>query len=175
MTYTKEEIKLLWDNLELCVPFNGRDICPVDTILIMIYTGMRPEELLKVKNEDIHLEERYIMVCDSKNGSKRIVPIHEDIYPLIKKRKETTGKYFFEYETDTPPTLQQYRSQCFKPIMLKLDIKHTLQESRHTFIEMANKYIMQPNEITGFAVRNSKTPEELVKEINKIEFVKRNK
>ena len=45
--FTSEEIKLLWDNLEV-QPYIG-------IILILIYSGVRISELLGLKLEDVHL------------------------------------------------------------------------------------------------------------------------
>ena len=52
--FTDEEINKLWDNLD--------KYKYIDTILIMIYTGMRIGELLNLKKEDIDLIEQTITV-----------------------------------------------------------------------------------------------------------------
>ena len=109
MSYTKEEIKTLWDNLDLGIPFKDGMIYPVDLILVSIYTGIRPTELIKLENEHINLDELYIEIVDGKTGD-RSIPIHDDIYPLVKKRKETGGKYFANL------TMIQYM-ETFKKIM----------------------------------------------------------
>lgn len=49
-------------------------------ILIMIYTGVRIDELLSLKKENIHLEEHYFDVIKSKTENG---PISDYIYPLI--------------------------------------------------------------------------------------------
>ena len=46
--YSDEEIKTLWSKLY--------EISNVDIILIMIYTGLRPTELLEILTENVHLE-----------------------------------------------------------------------------------------------------------------------
>lgn len=51
--FTDKEIKFLWDNLWT--------INNVDIVLIYIYTGCRPVELLEIKSEDVHLKERYMI------------------------------------------------------------------------------------------------------------------
>lgn len=175
MAYTKEEIKTLWDNLELGTPYKDDVIYPVDTLLILIYTGMRPGELLGLENENINLEDRYITIVGSKTG-ERIIPIHEDIYPLIKKRKGEGYKYFVNHIEDKPLTLPVYLKFYFEPVMKKLNMPHSIHSSRKTFLELAKIYSPAENgnmQIMGFAVLNDKTPEELVKEINKIEFIEK--
>lgn len=58
----------------------------IDTILILIYTGMRVGELLDIKVENVHINEKY-MVGGSKTeaGKNRVIPFHERIVPLVKK------------------------------------------------------------------------------------------
>ena len=50
----------------------------------MIYTGVRIDELLSLKKENIHLEEHYFDVIKSKteNGIRK-VPISDYIYPFV--------------------------------------------------------------------------------------------
>lgn len=186
--YTLEEIKLLWDNLELGVPLqfsakDKRDVYMVDTLLILIYTGMRPGELLKIENEKIFLEDRYMIGgFKSKAGTDRIIPIHEDIYPLIKKRKEVGGKYLVKYKADSPPTMQQYRQYIFDPMMEKLKLEHLPHDGRHTFSTIADSYIdlEKKKRIMGHAIQDitqgtytHKTAEDLVEMVNKVIFLKK--
>ena len=175
MAYTKEEIKTLWDNLELGVPYKDDVIYPVDTLLILIYTGMRPGELLGLENENINLEDRYITIVGGKTGD-RIIPIHEDIYPLIKKRKGEGYKYFINHIEDEPLTLPVYLKFYFEPVMKTLNMTHSIHSSRRTFAEIAKVYIPEDSgkmRIMGLTELKDKTPEELVKEINKIEFIEK--
>lgn len=51
--FTTEEIQLLWDNVD--------KIDGVDTVLILIYTCVRINELLTQENEKINFEERYMI------------------------------------------------------------------------------------------------------------------
>lgn len=52
--FTDEEIReKLWENVD--------KIDDLDTILILIYTGMRVSEFLEIKNENVHLDERYMI------------------------------------------------------------------------------------------------------------------
>lgn len=48
--FTKKEIQKLWDNI---------DVEWVDTVIIFLYTGFRISELLSIKIEDVHLDEKY--------------------------------------------------------------------------------------------------------------------
>lgn len=116
--FTEEEIELLWDNLEM------QD---VDLVLIHIYTGVRPGELVSIKIDDINLNERY-MRCGIKTefSRNRIVPLHSKIIPLIKKRMDICySKTFLPYGD------KAYRNR-FKKVMEKLELRHIPHECRHT-------------------------------------------
>lgn len=80
--FTDDEIQILWDNLNKSY---------VDSILIMIYTGMRIGELREMKIENINLKER-IMISGlkTKAGKDRRIPIHHKILPLIESKMNQT-------------------------------------------------------------------------------------
>lgn len=84
--YSDEEIKTLWSKLY--------EINNVDIILIMIYTGLRPTELLEILTENVHLEEKYMIGgIKTDAGNDRIIPLNDKIIPLIKNRYDPNKKY----------------------------------------------------------------------------------
>lgn len=121
--FTAEEIQKLWDNIN--VPF-------ADTVLIMIYTGLRVGELLNLKNEDINLEENIISVKESKTETGiRDVPIKNSILKLITKRM-ILGNVFFITDKNRPVLYNKYR-RIFTELLKKLEIaEHTIHDCRHT-------------------------------------------
>lgn len=137
--FSREEIKLLWDNIDwilepektgttLGMPF-------MDMVIIHIYTGVRPQELFDLKKSDVHLDERWIDLRGTKTAAaKRIVPIHKKIIPLIKKRMEQTdSEYLFVSGTGKPFSNPLYRNNFFMPMCKHFGMKHTPHECRHTF------------------------------------------
>jgi len=44
-------------------------------IRVLYSTGLRITEAISIKNEDVHLDRRYIHIRESKNGSERLVPV----------------------------------------------------------------------------------------------------
>ena len=185
--YTEEEIKLLWDNLDMTVPLQTSkgvyiDIAPVDIILIMIYTGMRPSEVLKQEIEKIHLEEKYMIGgLKTDAGIDRIIPLHDDIVPLIKKRMDEGGKYLIKYKSDKPPSLNAYRLYMYDPVITELGIKHLPHDGRHTFATFADKALISEHmvkRIMGHTIKDitqgvytHKDASELVEAVNKITFL----
>ena len=185
--YTAEEIAMLWDNLKTPVPLRHsrhefKDVFPADIVLMLIYTGMRPSELLKMECANVNLEER-CMVGGSKTeaGKNRVIPLHDDILPLVAARMELGNKYLITYKTDKPPTLQQFRVYMHDPLLVnKMDLMHLPHDGRHTFATFAHRFRIDKlieKKIMGHAVPDitdgiytHKDAQELVEEVNKIVF-----
>ena len=110
--FTPDEIKALWD----------AEIYPV---LIMIYTGMRIGEYLKIECENIHFDERY-MVGGIKTaaGKNRIIPIHESIAPMIRDRM--SGRFLSDFSC--------YRLflEKWNEWMIQINTEHLPHDTRHT-------------------------------------------
>lgn len=167
--FTNEEIELLWNNLELEW---------VDTVLILIYTGMRIGELLDVKNEDINLEEEYIVGGNkTEAGKNRLIPLNKKIIPLIKNRM-SEHKYFILNYKNKQKGYSNYKRENFEKLMRTLNMEHTPHDTRHTFATLLNNANANPTNIiklighanfnTTEKVYTHKDIEELKKTINKI-------
>ena len=136
--FTEEEIVLLWDNIKIMEY--------ADTILILIYTGMRINELLKLEKKNVNLENNTIIGGSKTDaGKNRIIPIHPKILPLIIKRMgnkteylipNRTGRNYYEYNN--------FRQNEFVKIM-----EHTIHDTRHTFATMISDVSDNENAITG--------------------------
>ena len=141
--FTDEEIALLWENVN--------ELEYSDVILILIYTGMRINELLKLPKENVNLEEN-IIIGGSKTeaGKNRIIPIHPKIIPLVIKRMENKTEYlisnrrksnYYEYNN--------FRTKEFMAIMKQLGMEHTIHDTRHTFATMISDVSDNESAITG--------------------------
>lgn len=119
--FTKEQIKEL---------FKHDDDLIVQSILIMIYTGMRPSELLELKEENIHIEERYMIGgIKTKNGIDRVIPIHECIVEYMRSFKANPlGISYQKYLRYFHDIQKQYNFNC------------TPHSCRHTFATLCNEY-----------------------------------
>lgn len=168
--FTDEEIQKLKDN---------DNIDGVDTILILIYTGMRINELLKLKTSNIHLEERYwIGGSKTEAGKDRIIPLHKSIIPYIKSRYNLKNKYLLSDNNGNPIPYYKYNNEVWKPIMKQLGMKHTIHETRHTLATKLDQ--VEENKLTikrllghatqDITARYTKTSiEQLINCIDKIE------
>lgn len=138
-------------------------------LLVLVYTGMRINELLRLKTENIYLDERY-MITGSKTdaGKGRIVPIHKCLIPIFKGRSNYEyfcGNKELSYET------ARYWIE---------DEEYTFHEARHTFVSLADEYELNEiavKRIVGHSTTNitdriytHKTLRQLLKEIDKLPY-----
>ena len=168
--FTRQKINKLWSNL---------NIEGVDTVLILIYTGMRVGELLNLTKDNIYLRQKYLKITKSKTkAGLRSIPIHEKILPLIINRMNKYGKFLICDETGNPYNYSKYRT-LWNKIMQQINAKyHSTHDCRHTCATLldnaeANEYAKR--RILGHAtgdvtdtVYTHKNLKQLRKAINKI-------
>ena len=64
----------------------GTALICIPAILRLLYgTGMRVSEALSIRNRDVHLDEHYIHLRKTKNGSERIVPVSESLAAVLRQ------------------------------------------------------------------------------------------
>lgn len=167
--FTDDEIKKLWEH---------QDNQTVQYILILIYTGMRIGELLKITSDTIYLDEQY-MVGGSKTeaGKDRIIPIHDRIKPLIEQN--LTGKYIIASTHGGSLTYQAVVNR-FNKIMNELGMNHKIHDARKTAVSIMHSAGI-PMETVRMIVGHSgkgvtesvylfKQPHELVEAVNMIKI-----
>lgn len=65
-----------------------------DTVLIMIYSGLRPSELLSIRTENVFLSEAYMIGgLKTKAGKERIIPLNNKVLPFVRKRYNPNNEY----------------------------------------------------------------------------------
>lgn len=131
--FTFEEIEALWQNVD--------KIKNIDIVLILLYTGMRVNELLDMSIKNVHLDKRYMFVETSKTQAGiRNVPIHKKILPLLEARYDINNAYLCVNERGGKMKYQNFYTHHFeKNIKPFLKIDHTIHETRHTFISQCNR------------------------------------
>lgn len=123
------DIQILWQNL------GNTKIDPeniIDVVLITLFSGMRPTELLEQKTAKIDLKTQ-IMIGGIKTnaGIDREIPIHDKILPLIKKRYDEGNKYLIT-KKDKSPFKYRHFLKLFKDLMEKLNMEHIPYDCRAT-------------------------------------------
>lgn len=105
-----------------------------DTVLILIYTGLRISELLQLTKFNVDLKNSTIIGgLKTDAGKDRIVPIHLKAFPLIKKwYSKATDTLIFKGENE-PITPNYYRKYIYYPLLEQLEIdQKTPHATRHT-------------------------------------------
>lgn len=138
-SFTIDEIKTLYkDNT-----FESK------LILIYIFTGARPSELLNLPKNRFHIDEicnddgetkkvSYIIAgIKTPTGQDRIIPIHDTVKPFI---IEILGNNdtFMPYTQKVP--YEAYKRDIFYPTMERLNMNHLPHDTRHTFGTLAELY-----------------------------------
>lgn len=87
--YSQAEICALFDACDgLRAQYLNKNSCMISIpalIRLLYCTGIRMGEAVALKNEDVHLDEGYIQVRDSKNGKQRIIPIPESLVSVCRE------------------------------------------------------------------------------------------
>lgn len=171
--YTPLEIRTLWDNI---------DMPGVKIILLMIYTGARSKEVFIMESNDVNIEERYMIGgVKTKSGKRRIIPLHDDIIPIVQNMLDDGGRYLIKHRSGDKPLYYNYFVQLMHdPTLKKLGIDHLPHDCRHTFATAADRCIDKAmmQRIMGHRLDTladrvyvHKTAAELVESVNKIVFI----
>ena len=102
-------------------------------VLILIYTGVRIGELLDLKVKDIHMDERWFYVRQSKTDAGiREVPIAEKIVPYMNHwiQKE------YDYLICTPDRQRMTYDNFYVQYWKKLVPNHKPHDTRHTCVSL---------------------------------------
>lgn len=145
-------------------------------VLILIFTGYRPNELFSVKRSDINLKRNYLIAgSKTKAGKNRIVPIFPQIRPylieLYLQSSYAKNDFLFRGEKGAVYNLRNWRTRRFYLMTYDLGFNtleqlknkkkqphYTPYSGRHTFATLAHQFGMDREAIikimghTDFAV-----------------------
>lgn len=112
-------------------------------ISMFIFTGLRLQELLNLKIEDVNLETNEIFVKEGKGRKDRIVPVHPRLTIILrgyeqerKKKGKFSEWYFTGIHSDKPLNAKNTREICRK-VSETSGIKFTPHMLRHTFARLS--------------------------------------
>lgn len=143
-----DEIKLLWNNLSIKY---------VDWILILIYTGFRVSEFCELKTENIFIDKKYVIGGKKTDaGKNRMVPLHEDIIPLIKNIYNADNDTLVTNECGNELTYKTFKGY-WDELMKTLGMEHLPHDTRYTTASLldsagANKVCIK--KIMGHAIQD---------------------
>lgn len=137
--------------------------------VILLFTGLRREELLTLKREDIHLDEQWLHVSKSKTKAGiRDVPIPDGLVPFVRSYIESgslghSTSFFYTHHWKEFPVLDGHtRHECRHTYVTRLGDAHvdqrlikmlvghtgTITEDIYTHIPMSKK-LEVVNEVFG--------------------------
>lgn len=121
--FTDDELSILWQN--------SADMA-AQIVLILCYSGMRPTELLLIKNSDVFLDDRYMIGgIKNKTSKNRAIPIAEKIYSFVASMYNLDSEYLLT-DVDGPLTYDRLLYRYWKPLMARLGMNHFPHDGRHT-------------------------------------------
>lgn len=140
--FSRDEIKRILDTSDLVTEYPGEkkgthttiNLCY--TMKLLLYTGLRIEELLNIKTYQVDIKGRMINVHGTKTeNARRLVPIHKEIIPILQDHIGTGSKYLVADELGNQVSYQRFRLYFYDIFMEKLGIENkTPHATRHTFI-----------------------------------------
>jgi integrase len=120
------ELKALWDN----------SVDPiVQSILILIYSGMRISEMLKLTRFNVDMDKKIIRGgVKTDAGKDRVIPIHPKTLPFVKNYLSLMGDRLICDERGKAYSAERYRMGYYYPTLQRLAIRRlTPHACRHTF------------------------------------------
>lgn len=152
-----------------------------DAFIILLYTGMRRNELRFLEWTDISFENKTIQIKNkegfvTKTGQNRIIPMHSKVEKILWDQKQSSG-YIFEYSTGNPHHRNKW-NDSLRRILKKENIPNaSIHTFRHTFATrflQSGGSIKELQEILGHAsvettmIYSHLVPEHLQKSIERL-------
>lgn len=173
--YTDEEMKTLWENINLY---------GVDLMLIQCYTGLRPQEIGLIE-KDTYADGCIRGGMKTDAGRDRVIPIHHLIEPLVRERYDEAvrlgSKYLFNHTQSkdgrklqsTFLTYERYKDLMLSIVAeLGLNPEHKPHDGRAQFATMAKKYNMDEYAIKRIMGHSIKDLTERVYTTRDVEWLK---
>ena len=139
--FTKEEVAKVW---------TMKEDKYYQIILMLLYNGTRISEFLDLKKENVHLEEQYFDVIDSKteNGIRK-VPIADKLLPYYKDWYNSCPdcEYLLHTEDGKRFLYRNYYDSYWTPLVEQIGIDLTPHCTRHTCISMLSEAGVQDTTI----------------------------
>ena len=113
----------------------GNDILSrwAKVVVMLVYSGVRPSEMLAVKKSDVKIKQRYFIVRESKTeaGQNRPVPISKKSLPYFQYWMNEQGKTLISDDKGNQMSYHRFRTK-FDAVMKATSCHHTPHECRHT-------------------------------------------
>ncbi len=145
--YSKKEIKQFFKVIDLLNKKNKFDKKPIYMPIIyrlLYFCGLRINEALSLKIQDVNIDENCLLIKDSKNHRDRLIPIPTNLNDLLKKYNttynfgKTSNEYFFTNSKNKKIRTDDFY-ELFREYLWKAKIAHTgkgprVHDFRFTFV-----------------------------------------
>ena len=165
---TEEELKELLKSINTTTKTGRRDL----VLLSLLYdTAARASEIINLKLENIHLEEKYV-ILDGKGSKQRVVPLMENTVKLLKQylKENNLNNYVFENKYN-----KRMNNDFIKDILLKYNkisnkniTPHTIRHTRAIHLLSAGVPLIMIRDLLGH--ESVITTEEYAKVLEKDKF-----
>ena len=146
---------------------------------VALNTGLRREEIVRLKMQDIDLENGLLRARETKGKKDRLIPIHTDLIAPLTARKQDIGLVFPKWQS--PDTISRlFRHYADKAGIPKKDgVAVHFHDLRHTFasyLVLAGVDIFRVKELLGHAdiattmIYAQLKTEDMQQDINKLNF-----
>lgn len=170
LRFTEKEISWFWANQHQ--PY-------VEIFIILLYTGMRVNELLKLPVSVVNLKERYfVWGSKTKDGKERVIPIAKKILPIFERLVSESSTRVIKHKGKN--VSYQTLREAFNEYLEEMgaDTSHVIHDFRRTTISMLSDAEVplttiqkivghKPTDVTSQVYIN-KSVESLLKAIDKI-------
>ena len=134
--FTRDEINLLWEHS------TEKNI---QIILVMIYTGMRIEELLSMKTANVYLNEKYMVGgVKTSAGKDRVIPISDKIYPFVQTLYNPSSTYLLTTNSKRY-SRAEFMKDIWIPAMKTLELNHLPHDTRYACATMMDRANVNEN------------------------------
>lgn len=122
-----------------------------DFIAMLILSGARTSEILRLKWSDVNQEEGYFTLEDTKNGRRHTIPITNSLNAILQRRsavaRASDSKWVFPSPLN-PKEKPATMSKAFKHMNARLKISFSAHDLRRTFATTANDLGIDPLRIS---------------------------
>jgi integrase len=132
------ELDLLIDALQLTWGIQS-------IVLLALETGMRRSEILSLKWINIFIEDRYLLLPDTKNGDSRAVPLSSKAVNILNSLEKSSDSLFF-IKPDT--VTRAFKRACIRVGLEDLRFHDIRHEATSRFFELGLN-TMEVSAITG--------------------------
>lgn len=118
-----------------------------DYLLLLLFTGLRRQEAATLKWEHVDLEAKSLTILNTKNHQPHTLPLPENIYELLKQRRERNSSDYVFPGTGSGGYIVEPRKQMAK-VIETTGIQFTVHDLRRTFVTIAEGL-----DISAYAVK----------------------